>query len=291
VSYLSRIQFGIPEITEENATGLVKFLYDDIKYVLKVPIVNFVFRTLAHYERFLQVAWTEVRPNMLTFNMEEAASDLRYPQTSFHPPKIEWERYYTTETIERIQKTIFTFNYVNTKLLLITTAWEESLGHRPILGSKENKGFITPGIIKELPPVHLVNIPEASVSVQQLLFDIIHKKKGYDAASDYRALAKFPTFLNISWSYIKPHIGSNEYTLLSKNIREKARKNVHDNMPYPVTISPESLYSLYSPKNIAGIMGVVTMFSSFIADLIIDGEYLRSFFDEDSSLIISDFQR
>jgi hypothetical protein len=270
-----RVRYGVPEIMESEATGQLKFLYEDIKYVLKVPIVNFIFRTLAHYDQFLQIGWSQVRPNMLTVNIEEAASKLRYPDTSFQAPQIDWRRYYSLETVEQIKGTIFTFNYVNTKLLLIATAWEESLGHRPILGGNENRGFIKPGILSGLPAIDLVNIPEASPDVQYLLMDIINTKKGYDAASDYRALAQFPEFMESSWASMKPHIGSDEYILLSHSIREKARSLVHEKMPYPVMITPEFLYSYYSPKDVSGIMGVVAMFSSFLSDLIIDGEYFR----------------
>jgi hypothetical protein len=274
---LVRTQFGIPEIFENEATGNINFLYQDIKFVLKVPVVNFVFRTLAYYDQFLRIGWSQVRANMLTINMEEAAKVLRYPTTSFKAPNIEWEKYYQKETIDTIRKIIFTFNYVNTKLLLITTAWEESLGYRPILGGKVNNGFIQPGIITDLPSFQLINIPVAPSSIQHLLMDIMNKKKGYDVASDYRALACFPTFLEITWTHMRNYIGTNDYTLLSKNIKENARKIVHQHMPYPVTITPEALYSFYSPRDIAGIMGIISMFSNFIADLVIDGQFFRSF--------------
>ncbi|WP_456279211.1 halocarboxylic acid dehydrogenase DehI family protein [Bacillus sp. AK128] len=270
-----RYRYGVPEIMESGATGNLKVLYEDIKYVLKVPIVNFIFRTLAYYDHFLQIGWSQVRGNMVTSNMEEAAASLRYPETSFQPPAVDWGIFYTLGTIGKIRGTIFTFNYVNTKLLLIATAWEEALSHRPILGGKANKGFLQPGVLPGLPSINLVNIPEASKDVQQLLIDIIKTKKGYDAASDYRALAQYPRFLEVAWPSMKPHIGSDEYILNSHSIREKARTLVHQQMPYPVTLTPEYLYSFYSPKDVAGIMGVVAMFSSFLSDLIIDGEYLR----------------
>jgi hypothetical protein len=221
---LVRTQFGIPEINEHEALGNINDLYQDIKFVLKVPIVNFVFRTLAYYDQFLKIGWVQVRPNMLTINMEEAAKMLRHPNTSFKAPIIEWNKYYQKETIDTIRKIIFTFNYVNTKLLLITTAWEESLGYRPIVGGKVNNGFIQPGIITGLPNIQLINIPEAPSSIQNLLMDIMNKKKGYDVASDYRALVCFPTFLEITWTHMRKHIGSNEYTLFSKALKKKLGK-------------------------------------------------------------------
>ena len=43
--------------------------------------------------------------------------------------------------------TVFAFNYVNTKLLLIASAWAESLSGRFREGHMQVKGFIKPDII------------------------------------------------------------------------------------------------------------------------------------------------
>jgi hypothetical protein len=40
-----RSGYGVPEIFENEAVGRLSLIYEDIKYVLKVPIVNFIFRT------------------------------------------------------------------------------------------------------------------------------------------------------------------------------------------------------------------------------------------------------
>ncbi|MFE8699384.1 halocarboxylic acid dehydrogenase DehI family protein [Cytobacillus sp. FJAT-54145] len=269
--------FGLPEIFKEEAKGDLKLVYEDIEYVLKVPIVNFIFRTLGHYEQFLQIGWRQIRPNMLTINIENAAEALRYPNTSFRAPTISWNRYYSKETLETIQKIIFTFNYVNTKLLIISTAWEESLGYRSIEGGKPINGLIQPGIISGLPPIKLVHIPQAPPLVQNLLIRIMKKKHAYDAASDYRALAVYPDFLDITWNHIESYIGSDEYVLAANKVKSKAIKMVHQQMPYPVSITPEFLYTMYTPREVAGIMGIISMFSSFIANLVVNGELFRKF--------------
>lgn len=269
------IQFGIPEIYENQARGSLDYLYQDIKYVLKVPIVNFVFRTLAFYEQFLHIAWQQVRPNMLTHNAEQAAAELRYPKMSFKAKAVSWEKYYGKGEIETIRKTIFTFNYVNTKLLLITTAWEESLGYRPISGGKQMEGWVEPGIMKGLPTIKLVHIPLAEPHIQRLLLDIKDKKNGYDVASDYRALAHFPNFLGNTWSNIRNYIGTDEYVLLGSKLREKARGLVHHRFPYSVTMTPDYLSQFYSQKDMVGIMATISMFSNFIANLVIEGELFR----------------
>jgi|GEM_PF-7123739 len=86
--------YGVPEIFDKEAKGNLKAIYQDIQTVLKVPVVNFMFRSLALYESFLSEAWTQVRSNMLTMEMEKAADKLRYPDISVKTPGIEWANVY-----------------------------------------------------------------------------------------------------------------------------------------------------------------------------------------------------
>jgi hypothetical protein len=267
-------QYGVPEIFEGEAHGLLAEVYCDIQFVLKVPIVNFMFRTLGLYKDFLALGWEQVRPNMLTVEMEQAANQLRYPAIGIQSPKVNWERYYDKSTIERIKKIIFTFNYVNPKLLLIASAWSESLGNRPIVGKGIAKGYIEPGIFPDLPQIDLVRIHNAKPPVKALLRDIIQKHHAFDAASDFRALAQYPEFLHSSWNYLRPYVGTDEYHLLETKLLGNARKQLC-NMPFPVTINRETIESMYSPAKIAGIMGIVSMFQQFLPGLIIDGEFFR----------------
>ncbi|MCP8615686.1 halocarboxylic acid dehydrogenase DehI family protein [Salirhabdus salicampi] len=267
------MRFGIPEVFEDDVTGSLHYLYENMKHVLKVPIVNFMFRTLAHYDAFLHMAWKQVGPNMLTVTVENAAKELRFPNISFQAPKIN----FSLDDLHRSQlrDVIFLFNYVNSKLLLISIAWEESLGYRPVLGGKETLGIIQPGILEGLPNIRFVQFKQATPFTQQLLMDIMREKRSYDVASDYRALANYPEFLHFSWRHIKPFLQTNEYTLKKHELRRKARELVHNRFPYPVTFTPEHLHTLYNPKEVAGILGVIYMFSNFIAELIIDGECFR----------------
>jgi hypothetical protein len=266
--------YGVPEVVEEEAHGHLSEVYGDIKYVLKVPIVNFIFRTLGLYKKFLAIGWSQVRPSMLTTNMEQAAEKLRYPEISVTPPNINWLNRYDPATIEKIRRTIFTFNYVNTKLLLIASAWAESLGNRPVLGGKKPQGFIAPGIIPGLPSIHLVDINDAPIPIRDLLLDIAGKHHTMDVASDFRALAHYPDFLNTAWFYLREYVGSKEYDQISAHLKQQSIESAHQ-MPFQVTINKTTLEAFYSPAEIAGIMGIVATFQQFIPALIIDGEFLR----------------
>ncbi len=277
VATLKKIQFGIPEIFEESASASLKVLYGDIKQVLKVPIINFIFRALAQYEKFLYTGWQQVRSSMLTMSAERAAASLREPSLSFVPERYDWASIMGMERLKKVEKIVFTFNYVNPKLLLIALAWQESLGYRPIKGVALSGGLIEPGILPGLPSIRLIDFPEADSRQKELLWDIMTVKHSYDIASDYRALALYPEFLQPVWSGMKEYVSSDEFSLRSRSIKEHARQLVHTNFPYPVIITPEDLAGMYSHKDAAGIMAVIALFSDFLADLIIEGECIRRF--------------
>jgi hypothetical protein len=267
-------QCGVPEISEREAQGHLKRIYQDIKAVLKVPVVNFLFRTMAFYDKFLAVGWHQVRANMLTLRMEEAAESLRHPKVSASHPKVNWSEIYDAITLEKIRRIVFAFNYVNPKLLLIVSAWAESLGGRIISGSGPAREYMTPGIYPGLPPVELVSTDQAPVNIKYILMDIIEKHHVLDAASDFRALAKYPEFLSITWNSLRPFVGTDEYAALAADLKRRSIELAHQ-MPFPVTITRRMLEQMYSPAEIAGIMGIVSMFQDFIPALIIDGEFFR----------------
>lgn len=266
--------YGVPEVFETEASGSLKTVYDDIKNVLKVPVVNFIFRTLAWYEQFLTIGWKQVRPNMLTFECARAADELRNPHLTMEIPDVDWSQYYPLKTIERIRATVAVFNYVNPKLLLIASAWAESLGNRPNIGGGNVKGMINPGIPEGAPPIELVHIPTAPSPIKQLLLDIASKHHVYDAASDFRALARYPQFLRLSWQHLREYVGSPDYTRIQNQLLAKSIQ-LTKTLPYRVTINRKDLEQHYSEKDIAGIMGVVAMFQHFLPGLINDGEYFR----------------
>ncbi|WP_112180255.1 halocarboxylic acid dehydrogenase DehI family protein [Paraliobacillus zengyii] len=269
-------QYGIPEVFEADAHGIVKEVYQDIKYVLKVPIVNFLFRALANYPEFLVHAWQQVRPNMLSLNMESMANDLRFPLLNKSIPTYDLKKDYSSSTLSHINYVVATFQYVNPKLLLIASAWMESLAERPIVSQKVVKGIIQPGFFN-MPPIEMIKVETAPLYVKQLLLEVAKEHASFDVASDYRALACYPRFFEMMWRDLKPYISSNEYTLLRSNLLNQAIKRVREEMPYPITLNSHQLEHIYEPAQIAGIMGIVSYFHRFLPGLIIENEFIRRY--------------
>ncbi len=67
----------LPEIMPDEADERIQPIYEDIQRTLRVPFVNFIFRTLAMYPEFLEAAWEGINPSIRTRAFEAAADELR----------------------------------------------------------------------------------------------------------------------------------------------------------------------------------------------------------------------
>lgn len=66
----------LPEVAEGDAEGSIAEIYDDIRRVLGLPIVNLVYRHLAVEPAQLAGVWQALRPNLTFHATEEAARRL-----------------------------------------------------------------------------------------------------------------------------------------------------------------------------------------------------------------------
>jgi hypothetical protein len=67
----------IEDVPEAEAEGRVKAIFDDVRATLGVPSVGLVFRQLAVYPWFLQLAWRNLKPNVGIAYYQRASADLR----------------------------------------------------------------------------------------------------------------------------------------------------------------------------------------------------------------------
>ena len=66
----------LPEIKEDAAEGHIAALYDDVRAVIGVPMVNLIFRNMATIPRCFDWAWATTRPLYLSGDIPEAAAAL-----------------------------------------------------------------------------------------------------------------------------------------------------------------------------------------------------------------------
>ncbi|MEX2535604.1 MAG: halocarboxylic acid dehydrogenase DehI family protein [Trueperaceae bacterium] len=67
----------LPEIMPDQADERVRAIYQSMQRILRVPFVNFIFRTLANDPAYLEPAWNGLSSGFRTVGFERAADRLR----------------------------------------------------------------------------------------------------------------------------------------------------------------------------------------------------------------------
>jgi len=66
----------LAEVSEDEATGVIAAIYDDIRAALQVPLVNLIYRHLATLPGGLEWAWASLRPAVSDGTVARTATDL-----------------------------------------------------------------------------------------------------------------------------------------------------------------------------------------------------------------------
>lgn len=204
----------LPEIKEEDASGRVAALYDDIRAVIGVPIVNLIFRHMATVPECLDWTWEALRPLYISGDIPKAAdaltadilpgqlADLSKPIALAHLNEND------INSIDQVLNSYGRANPMNAVgLQVIHYALEGAAqnavkGHAPPLA---DYALISPSGLKPLLP--MVDPASAPESVKSALNRLAHQIHGSDTGvipSLYRHFGAWPVFLDALEAALEP---------------------------------------------------------------------------------------
>lgn len=257
----------LTEVAEADAQGAIKIVYDDIKSTLRVPMVNLVFRVLATYPDYLQLAWRQLKPNLGTVYFETQADSLR-SQAVQHVTALGTGPAVDTADIADVVRV---FHYVNPKLLLVVAALRAaSNGQYPRLEElpASEKRQIPNGIPAGAPTITLIEAEDADEATHATLEDIKATLQLDRLNSDYRALAAWPDYLTSAWQGLKPLVSRPEYLAIQRELRRSADRAAMI-LPYRVEINPHIMRLCgLSEEDIDGIRATLDVFYGLLPGLI-----------------------
>jgi hypothetical protein len=203
-----------PDLARADVNPDLRAVYDDIECTLRVPFVNFIFRTLANFPAYFQPAWNSLAPHLRTRTFERAAERLR----SEAAVNLSVAQIGQEAVVQSERQALANFNdaihYVLPKLLLIVTAldlqWQGEYAVKPVPEFPLDDA-LPYGVAAGAGRLPLVDPAGGGEHVQALFSDIqqVHTHPG--VASYYRGLANYPAFLETAWSGVRQHIGSDDY--------------------------------------------------------------------------------
>jgi hypothetical protein len=217
----------LPLVTEAEATGRTREIYQEIKLALGLPHVNLFFQAFGPHPEFLELQWRAFRPVVSTGEFFRLAERLRAEaytrvQNYFRVPDLcgdAQQKDFSPGALHEMTGVVELFHYNNPLLLLICAAQTQAL---------EEVAFSD--VAAALPPNHPqftvkpTTVPEESAPAPtRKLYEEIKAAMGLTFVNtDYRAFARWPDFLAEYWRVLKPALASPLYGEHKRRMCESA---------------------------------------------------------------------
>jgi len=225
-------------VLEEEATGDIKGIFEDLKKTFRVPFVSSVFRELAARPDYLSVAWRQLHTNAQTAYFERSADELR----EFAVEAVSSVADPPSGCPDDAQIAIKIFHYVNPKLLIgIAALRAATTGERPKLEDlpADDKRQIASGVPDGV-SLSLVDADTDDERVQRT-FEAIRSRSGTPVMNDDAlALAAWPEFLETSWNALQGLVDGSDFTRLQRELRLRCEEIVVA-FPFRMDLSAHTL--------------------------------------------------
>lgn len=207
---MSPSQDPVPAVTEAAATGEVAAIYADIRDVLRVDVVNLVWRHLATIEGALPWAWGALRPLYADGSVAREAAALRAALALPPLPAIAGEVFaglgLRAEDMAGIRAVLAAYDHTNPMAAVALTALRARLeGQAP-------GPIVAPGPVARVEPprIGLPRLPALAemapdtAALVTALNAFGTRRPGAVLASMYRHLAHWPPYLSLAWLLLAP---------------------------------------------------------------------------------------
>jgi len=225
----------IPAVSEADARGDIARLFEDIRQVLGVPVVNLIFRHLAALPGGLAWSWGILRPLYASGRVADAADRLgkSLPLPAVTPVSRESLRHAGVDApAERaIARVLDSYNRSNAMNLVALTGLLEWLrvraAARPAAAHSEPAPRPSPGGFgagERLPP--LLALGDMDEVTRAMVFDLNtfgERGDGHVLASMYRHLAHWPGYLELAAGLLRPFHVDGELERLADRALGRAR--------------------------------------------------------------------
>jgi hypothetical protein len=265
----------LPVLPEAQAGDRVRQIYQELKESLGLPYVNVVFQVYAGFPKFIDLQWEMLRPVIKTqvfFDLAERIRADAYTRMHnyFEIPDLcdrmtgmnfsEGARQELTYTLDLIQ-------YNDPLLLLMVVAQMQAL-EGPV-GSPDTPRTAASPPKFDLRPV-LVDEETAPSNIKKIFEDMKHTFNMPVVITDYRALARWPDFLQSFWGTLKPISESPLYHQCANGLREGSW-NIARELPGPFELTVSTLEDAgVEEGDISSIVRLTDIFSRSLTSTVLN---------------------
>lgn len=269
-------------VPEYCARGHLKLCYDELKRTLQVPWAGVVTMAYAHFPTFYASLWGGVRKLCASRQFVYAAQDLREfveaTISTLSPPpiarRLENAGYGACE-IGDIRATIEIFSHGNFLYLLLATIVRSLLEDIELSERRSAPKFGWHHAPDQNVAVTLMEGHHADIPTKKL-FDDIKTTLGLPFVNtDYRALARWPTYFAMAWRDLRPAIESKRYEALVEEIHDRVFSAILD-LPNPGHLSSRALRdAACQDASLEEILEVARLFQWLLPGLVCNVAFLR----------------
>ena len=244
----------IPAVLESEATGDIKDIFDDIKNVTGVDVVNLVWRRLAKTKNALPYLWGVLRPlyesGFINYQALEFQNQLVFPKLPRFKDEILFALGIDNLAKITINNILASYNRTNTvNLIALQAALITLEGVKDVALDQAHKKTTNDCLLPmpRLPAISDLN-PIIISLVEEL--NLLGEEDGTIIASMYRHLAYWPNYLALVKIALEPIASSGELKRAIDKSREQSAKKALSSSkflaPFPPSISSSCSYEIKS---------------------------------------------
>ena len=222
--------------------------YADMKNVLQVPWMGVVTMAFSHYPRFFEVLWDGLRPIAQSRPFVDACTELRaYTEArvlDLEPGPIVRRLQtlgYAPREIGQIRASIEVFSHGNFPYLLTATAARRLLEGLELGVSKDAPAYDGCHAPQVDVPFVLMESHHADHDTRALYQDIKTTLGLPFVNTDYRALARWPSYFALAWHDLKPAVNADQHAEICIAVHRRADEITARSLPNPKGLTADVL--------------------------------------------------
>jgi hypothetical protein len=275
---------AIHPVPEYATEGELAARYADMKEVLQVPWMGVVTMAFAHYPNFFGELWRGLRPLCASRPFVDAVGELRdfceQNVLELKPPPLAGrlaESGYGGREVDNIRAMIEIFSRGNFPYLMIATLTRSLLLGGEFGGENNSapgfEGRHAPDVSQ---PFLLMERHHADAPTRAVYDDIMATLGLPFVNTDYRALARWPSYFAMAWTDLKASAVTAPHKALANRVYERALE-LAGGLPNPGGLTAEALTAAAEKDApLAEIRTVTELFHYLLPELVVNVAYLRA---------------
>lgn len=273
---------AIHPLPEYAVEGRRKALYEDMKQALQVPWMGVITMAYAHYPHFFEALWQGLKPLVQSQAFVGQAQSLRHFTEGAVavlaplplPARLQALGYAPRE-LAQVGEVIEVFSHGNFPYLLIATLTRWLLEGGALPGGGDAlapAGRHTPS---PSAPLVLMEPHHADAPTQAVYADVKATLGLPFVNTDYRALARWPSYFALAWGDLKPVVRSAPHEAICRAVHAQALQAVR-RLPNPGALDGERLRAAAArDAPVAEVVQMARLFQWLLPGLVTNVAFFR----------------